>query len=1216
MKKLFFFFSLIITISASAQTYPWISVHNYQRHDGLWPSRLLALPSDTVTNKQIGSIAYLDGVTYIKNLFSWDPLALSGTGGGGDGAGPLTLQNVINNGNQFDRSNILRGNGYDLFIDSIDNFTVNANNFYVPSLRSGESTNQFITTNGFGGFTLKSIEFPVDTSGFAGTQDLQSTIDYGNRFRHNNTIHAVGHDFYIDSLGNYSTFSGHTATFDNQIGAYTEIHQDSANAYQYAQSHTGLNISEVRTHQDSAHFQSYDSLGNNARFTAFGKGTLNSYASIADSMNSPKIVFGDANYKNSDTTKVLATTSNGDVVFKTLYSSNPALPCYGVLQPGYVTGSGSGLTVNVTAAIYRINCVTYNSGAGSVTLSTADATNPRYDVVYVDNTGSIGVITGTASANPSIPQVDPATQIELTSIFVDAGATSLPITDQVIYDENTEAWTGTATGVTANFTNTLNVQHGTKSADVGSWTTGQQLNFTKNSGTITATDYSIETFYIKLKVALASTANIRVSFLNGTTVVSNVVTLGTGQGFTKTSTAYQTIAIPISAFTFTSTTVNKVRITLVGTGGGLYLDYLRLQSGVVTTTTETDPIADAKTVTITPGIGMLGSVSTQTLINNPSFTTNIDTFAISTRAWRQKLADSLGAIIGTKQASLTGSQGDMIYFSATNALASLAKSTTAHQFISSDGTSNNPLYETINSDWLTEGSTNKFYTDARARAAISLSFTTTGTSGAATGSYDNTTGIFSINVPQYTSGGGSGTPGGSNTQLQYNNSGAFGGTSGATTDGTNIFIPTLNGSSSSGGNLTLNSTTNATKGKIFFGANSAYDGVNTRLGIGTTSPSYGIVTSNSDATQAQFLSTGTTSGTTGGFLLATSKGTPFWSIGFRTNQDNGWFEMTDNLGNINRRWHANDDLMSSGGVFGWSSETNFATAGVGARDLGLSRASANTLKVTNGSTGLGNVNMGALNATTASTSAVQGTFLSTGTTTGTTAGFQLSTSGAGGTAYIINFQTNQGKGWFEMTSSAGAIQRRWNANDDLMASGGVFGWSSETNFATAGTGARDLGLSRAAANILSITNGSTGVGKIRALVLDAGTTAAGRAPLKLTSGTNLTTPEAGAVEFDGTNYFATSSTTRYTLAKTLTNTATLDFTSTTSGTSSDLTITVTGASDGDVVYVGVPNASVNANTSFSAWVSTSNTVTVRFNNYSSGAVDPASGTFRVSVIKY
>src|SRR5215831_6341984 len=35
-------------------------------------------------------------------------------------------------------------------------------------------------------------------------------------------------------------------------------------------------------------------------------------------------------------------------------------------------------------------------------------------------------------------------------------------------------------------------------------------------------------------------------------------------------------------------------------------------------------------------------------------------------------------------------------------------------------------------------------------------------------------------------GGGGGSPGGSNTQLQYNNSSAFGGISGATSDGTNV----------------------------------------------------------------------------------------------------------------------------------------------------------------------------------------------------------------------------------------------------------------------------------------------------------------------------------------------------------------------------------------------------------------------------------------------
>ena len=60
------------------------------------------------------------------------------------------------------------------------------------------------------------------------------------------------------------------------------------------------------------------------------------------------------------------------------------------------------------------------------------------------------------------------------------------------------------------------------------------------------------------------------------------------------------------------------------------------------------------------------------------------------------------------------------------------------------------------------------------------------------------------------------------------------------------------------------------------------------------------------------------------------------------------------------------------------------------------------------------------------------------------------------------------------------------------------------------------------------------------LHLEAGTSNAGTAPIKFTSGTNLSTPENGAVEYDG-NLYVTSSGTRYTLARTLTNTQTLDF---------------------------------------------------------------------------
>jgi hypothetical protein len=78
---------------------------------------------------------------------------------------------------------------------------------------------------------------------------------------------------------------------------------------------------------------------------------------------------------------------------------------------------------------------------------------------------------------------------------------------------------------------------------------------------------------------------------------------------------------------------------------------------------------------------------------------------------------------------------------------------------------------------------------------------------------------------------------------------------------------------------------------------------------------------------------------------------------------------------------------------------------------------------------------------------------------------------------------------------------------------------------------------------------------------------------------------------------------------------TLDFPSTGAHSSADLTITVTGAADGDMVILGVPNASVTNDSNYSAWVSAANTVTVRFNHYGSGNSNPASGTFKVYVIK-
>jgi hypothetical protein len=80
-------------------------------------------------------------------------------------------------------------------------------------------------------------------------------------------------------------------------------------------------------------------------------------------------------------------------------------------------------------------------------------------------------------------------------------------------------------------------------------------------------------------------------------------------------------------------------------------------------------------------------------------------------------------------------------------------------------------------------------------------------------------------------------------------------------------------------------------------------------------------------------------------------------------------------------------------------------------------------------------------------------------------------------------------------------------------------------------------------------------------------------------------------------------------------TATLDFGSINSLASEDLTVTVTGAVVNDTVTIGLP-AAPTAGIVFQVFVSAANTITVRAHNYTAGAIDPASATYRVGVTSH
>src|SRR3972149_6524619 len=63
----------------------------------------------------------------------------------------------------------------------------------------------------------------------------------------------------------------------------------------------------------------------------------------------------------------------------------------------------SGLICRVSAATYLIQGVQYSSAEDTITLATADASNPRLDVIGVDTSGAGVKVTGTAAAEPLKP---------------------------------------------------------------------------------------------------------------------------------------------------------------------------------------------------------------------------------------------------------------------------------------------------------------------------------------------------------------------------------------------------------------------------------------------------------------------------------------------------------------------------------------------------------------------------------------------------------------------------------------------------------------------------------------------------------------------------------------------------------------------------------------------------------------------------------------------
>ncbi len=257
----------------------------------------------------------------------------------------------------------------------------------------------------------------------------------------------------------------------------------------------------------------------------------------------------------------------------------------------YVIWSGTGLTYDVVYTSYYLENILYPGGTVQKTLATSDPTNPRFDLIKVNNTGVI-VATGTPSASPEVPSADPNTELAISSVLVEAGSTvpsNVSIED--VYKENSE-WTAVSNNGTVNFNATTIPFQGTKHIDCGSFSNGQYLRFT-DTVLNQVTDFSLLKFYVNLKATFANTAKFSIKFYNGSTLISSIVTVASGNyNFERTIVnTYQTVIVPLSDFTFSSSSFDRIEIVMIGANAsGFRMDNISLAQGVGSSSTEQNAI--------------------------------------------------------------------------------------------------------------------------------------------------------------------------------------------------------------------------------------------------------------------------------------------------------------------------------------------------------------------------------------------------------------------------------------------------------------------------------------------------------------------------------------------------------------------------------------------------------------------------------------------------
>lgn len=284
------------------------------------------------------------------------------------------------------------------------------------------------------------------------------------------------------------------------------------------------------------------------------------------------------------------TWNGANWVNQTPTTPSPASGANYLVSGGQVAWT-SAYTFNVAAATYVIGGVTYSSPASTVTLSAADATLDRIDVIAVNTSGAVVAVEGTPAAQPSEPDVDPSTQLQLAFVPVAAASSAASVTSTTLYADNVGGpgeWNWTTSGSGFNVNSSTNPRTGTKDIEGTTVANAAYAQAQIASGTIEPASYDRIVLYIRSKGTWNAGRILRVQWFSTGVAKGSALTIASGYwGFDSSNTTdYQLVSIPMSQFAIAAgVTVNQLRITDVGGSIGFYIDDVALQAGGTSDTT-------------------------------------------------------------------------------------------------------------------------------------------------------------------------------------------------------------------------------------------------------------------------------------------------------------------------------------------------------------------------------------------------------------------------------------------------------------------------------------------------------------------------------------------------------------------------------------------------------------------------------------------------------